>query len=50
MAITFQVMKNEYGSPAFGKLPDGALDQHAINQAHQGSVFRSILPPNGFFL
>jgi len=31
MAITFQIMKNEYGSPAFGKLRDGAPDQYAIN-------------------
>ena len=50
MAITFQIMKNEYGSPAFGKLRDGAPDQYAINQADQRSVFRTILPPSGFFL
>ena len=50
MAITFQIMKNEYGAPAFGKLRDGAPDQYAINQADQRSVFRTILPPSGFFL
>ena len=50
MAITFQIMKDEYGSPAFGKLRDGAPDQYAINQADQRSVFRSILPPSGFLL
>jgi len=48
VAITFQVMKNKYGSPAFGKLRDGAADQYAINQADQRLVFRAILPPRGF--
>jgi hypothetical protein len=50
VAITFQVMKNKYGSPACGKLRDGAADQYAINQADQRLVFRAILPPRGFFL
>jgi len=50
MAITFQIMKNEYGPPAFRKLRDGAPDQYAINQADQRSVFRTVFPPGGFFL
>ena len=33
MAITFHIVKNQYGSPAFGKLRDGAPDELAINQA-----------------
>jgi hypothetical protein len=33
MAIAFQIMEDQYGPPAFGKLRDSPPEQYAIDQA-----------------